>query len=143
MHQWLGLTFSDYVNELEQARQEGNGLAFWTAAFAMGPESELSPFVISAGFTLVATSKGGLVPVPEGWVPRVARNGKGIVYQQPGSSGDANSIRIMEPTKQYPNGYVRYYNKYGQPLTVDGKPGSDPVTHIPVDIQNPMKGWPK
>lgn len=30
---------------------------------------------------------------------------------------------------QYPNGYVRFYNESGQPVTVEGRPGTDAETH--------------
>ncbi|WP_046772239.1 DUF6571 family protein [Jiangella alkaliphila] len=68
-----------------------------------------------------------------GWVPRTANNGNGTVYQLPGSTGNANSLRVMQPTAQYPNGYVRYYNEHGQPIGLDGKPGPNSHTHIPVN----------
>lgn len=52
-------------------------------------------------------------------------------------------IRIMDPTSQYPSGYMRYYNQHGQPLDVLGKPGSQAITHIPLDYQGPIPGWPQ
>ncbi|MEO7062094.1 MAG: hypothetical protein ABI083_20445 [Lapillicoccus sp.] len=75
------------------------------------------------------------------WKGRVADNGKGEVWQRPdgvdapkGSPKDANEVRIMDGNATYPDGYVRFYNEYGQPIRLDGKPGgsSDPLTHIPV-----------
>ena len=79
-----------------------------------------------------------------GWVHRRADNGKGDVYQRPGAANSADMIRIMEPTTQYPHGYVRFYNSHGQPIDLDGKPGPNSATHIP---RNPdgsydiPKGW--
>ena len=36
-------------------------------------------------------------------------------FQRPEATGNADMIRIMDPTTMYPNGYVRYYNESGQP----------------------------
>jgi RHS repeat-associated protein len=98
---------------------------------------------VSAGSTFVATRGGTAVTIPEGWVGRVADNGKGVVYQRPGATGNADMIRIMDPTSRYPSGYVRYYNQHGQPLDVLGKPGLRDATHIPLDYQGPISGWPQ
>lgn len=62
--------------------------------------------------------------ISNGWTARIADNGKDVVFQRPGAQEDADMIRIMEPTAQYPNGYMRIYNSYGQPVDVMGKPGS-------------------
>jgi len=51
-------------------------------------------------------------------------------------------IRIMDPTTSYPRGYVVYYNEYGQPLDVFGRPGGRAFTHIPIDYEGPIPGWP-
>lgn len=82
----------------------------------------------------------------EGWTSRPANTGKGTVWQKPGSVGDANSIRVMDPgaDPRYPNGYVKYTNQYNQPINLDGKPGSRSETHIPrnPDGSYPVpKGW--
>lgn len=74
-----------------------------------------------------------------GWQGRVADNGKGWVWQRPGATGNGDMMRVMDPTPQYPNGYVRFYNDGGQPLGLDGKPGSNSLTHIP---RNPDGSWP-
>lgn len=85
--------------------------------------------------------------VPPGWVARPADNGMGTVYQQRGSIGSSNSVRVMEPgaDPRYPNGYVKFTNEHNQPINLDGKPGTRAETHIP---RNPdgsysiPKGWP-
>ncbi|NKY49714.1 hypothetical protein [Nocardia vermiculata] len=82
--------------------------------------------------------------VPEDWVPRRADNDKGWVWQKPGSERNENMFRDAEPTDRYPDGYVRYYNKDGQPVDLNGKPGSKASTHIPKnpDGTYPVpKGW--
>ncbi|MCD9872099.1 WXG100-like domain-containing protein [Streptomyces guryensis] len=80
-------------------------------------------------------------PIPEGWEPRVADNGKGVVFQRPGAEGNADMIRVMDPTPRYPNGYIRAYNEYGQPVDAAGKPGSKAATHIPTGSS--WSWWPK
>lgn len=85
--------------------------------------------------------------VPPGWVARPADNGMGTVYQQPGSIGSSNSLRVMEPgaDPRYPNGYVKFTNEHNQPINLDGKPGPRAETHIPrnPDGSYPIpKGWP-
>jgi hypothetical protein len=42
-------------------------------------------------------------------------------------------LRVMNPTGMYPSGYVRLYNKHGQPIGLDGKPGTKAATHIPMN----------
>ena len=81
--------------------------------------------------------------MPQGWTYRVADNGNGIVFQRPGATGNADSIRVMEATPRYPNGYIRIYNDYGQPVDAYGKPGSKAATHIPVGYDGPWPWWPK
>ncbi|MGW6625683.1 WXG100-like domain-containing protein [Nocardia sp. NPDC055002] len=78
--------------------------------------------------------------VPDDWEARLADNGKGWVWQKPGSSFNQNTFRDALPTTDYPNGYVRFYNEHGQPLKLDGKPGSNADTHIP---KNPDGTYPK
>jgi hypothetical protein len=96
------------------------------------------------GQTFVTTPRGTTFDIPEGYVGREADNGAGIVYQEPGASGNAGSIRIMEPTGQYPDGYFRYYNSEGngQPLDINGNPGPPSATHIPENYIGPVLGWP-
>ncbi|HKY66859.1 MAG TPA: hypothetical protein VJM49_10835, partial [Acidimicrobiales bacterium] len=96
----------------------------------------------SSGNTYVVTPRGTTYDIPQGWTSRVADNGKGIVFQQPGATGNASSIRIMEPTAKYPDGYMRYYNNGGQPLDPAGKPGPQSTTHIPETHQGDLPAWP-
>lgn len=77
--------------------------------------------------------------VQPGWESRTADNGKGTVYQRPGATGNADSIRIMDQSSRYPHGYVRFYNEHGQPVDLSGKPGPRPDTHIP---RNPDGSYP-
>lgn len=113
-----------------------------TAGRAVGLADDGVNVIPSSGRTFVGTPRGTVYDVPQGWAPRVADNGRGIVYQRPGALRNADSIRIMDPTSKYPTGYVRYYNSGNQPLDVFGNPGADPLTHIPQDYVGPWPGWP-
>jgi RHS repeat-associated protein len=113
-------------------------------------------YYVLAGTTPVLVHNcGGDVPAPsmaantlgphrpagvgDGWTARTADNGKGSVWQAPGATGNADMVRTMNPTPRYPNGYVRFYNKHGQPIGLNGKPGSKAETHIPM---NPDSTYP-
>jgi YD repeat-containing protein len=110
-----------------------------------GTPNDTANVLPSSGKTYVGTPRGTVYDVPESWAPRVADNGKGIVYQKPGAVGNTNSVRIMEPTPKYPDGYARVYNGEGngQPIDVFGQPGPQPATHIPETYQGPWPGWPQ
>ncbi len=98
--------------------------------------------VTHSGGTSVTTSRGNTFNIPPGWVGRTADNGQGWVYQRPGAAGNSDMIRIMDPTPKYPEGYVRVHNSQGQPIGIDGKPGTKADTHIPENYQGPWLGWP-
>jgi RHS repeat-associated protein len=69
--------------------------------------------------------------ISDQYVAEQARNGKGWTFRPPGSEGNDNIIRVMEPTPRYPDGYVRVYNDYGQPVNLEGKPLGPEETHLP------------
>ncbi|NUR80364.1 MAG: hypothetical protein HOQ21_07980 [Dermatophilaceae bacterium] len=85
------------------------------------------------------------------WKGRVAKNGKGEVWQDPdfifstkGAPENVDSIRFMDPSPDYPHGYVIFYNSEGQPLNVEGKPGPRSQTHLAVDGDGTFpipEGW--
>jgi len=81
--------------------------------------------------------------IPEGWSWRVADNGKGIVFQQPGSYKNANSIRIMDvgADPRYPDGYIRIYNSYNQAIDINGSPSSSAFTHFQLNQLGEIP-WP-
>jgi hypothetical protein len=83
-----------------------------------------------------------LPDVPAGWERRPAANSRGTIFQRPAAIGNANSIRIMNPTPRYPRGYLRFYNSAGQPLDVNGRAGPPSVTPIALDFAGPWPGWP-
>ena len=97
----------------------------------------------SSDTRVVKLSNGKTYEIPKDWTSRPANNGKGTVYQKPGATGNADMIRIMDPTPMYPKGYIRYYNQHGQPLDVTGHPTSNDNTHIPLDYDGEIIGWPE
>jgi RHS repeat-associated protein len=101
----------------------------------------------SAGIFAV-TGRQTIYQIPDGWVARVADSSKGIVFQEKGAPKtgplkNMNSIRIMDPTDDYPNGYVRVYNSAGNPVDQYGIPsGPRADTHIPEDEPAPFPELP-
>ncbi|MCP2256308.1 hypothetical protein LY13_005099 [Prauserella aidingensis] len=91
----------------------------------------------------VTSGRGVTYDIPKGWSQRIADNDKGLIFQRPAAVGNADMIRIMEPTTRYPRGYVRVHNSHGQPVDVFGKPGSKPATHISQDYIGPWPAWPQ
>jgi hypothetical protein len=89
----------------------------------------------NANGEIVVGPNGTAVKIPAGYVAEPAANGNGIVYRPAGSTGDANTIRIMGPDAQgrYPDGYVRVFNSSGQPVVPStGKTGPQATTHSPL-----------
>lgn len=83
---------------------------------------------------------------PSGWLRRTADNGRGTVWQTPGATGNANMVRVMEPTNQYPNGYARFYSQFGQPINLAGKSGPRAQTHIALKMDDTLQVptvWPQ
>jgi hypothetical protein len=70
--------------------------------------------------------------IPPNYVAQPANNGQGWVFRAPGTTGNADIVRVAEEDVQNPTGYVRYYNSGGQPLNWAGKPGPDDETHLPL-----------
>jgi hypothetical protein len=97
---------------------------------AQPPAAATAPGAGPGGDAAAVARPGGVKP---DWVASPARNGKGTVYQSPGASGNASQVRVMDPgaDPRYPDGYVRFYNDSGQPLSLSGKPGPNSETHIP------------
>ncbi|MFD0555664.1 hypothetical protein ACFQ3B_01210 [Stackebrandtia endophytica] len=82
--------------------------------------------------------------VPATWSLRDADNAKGHVWQRPDTTGNADMVRVMSPSPRYPHGYMRYYNSHGQPIGINGKPGSRAETHIPINpdgTHQTPQGW--
>ena len=107
-------------------------------ATLLGEGAEATTAVPTPDF--VVTPNGTAIPIPEGYVGRIADNENGLVYQDPDFVGvdNSNSIRVMGQYPEnnpyyelYPNGYTVQYNEFNQPLTINGKPGLPADTHIP------------
>ena len=93
------------------------------------------------------TKHGGLV---SGFEVDTLRNKSGdvtgIQIRKPGTSGNADTMRIMLKSGSQPE-RITYYNDVGggQPIDPErGVAGNDPSqTHIPLSYRGPWKGLPK
>jgi hypothetical protein len=99
---------------------------------------------MSAIFGLLQTLN---IPAPKGafQVDRLPPRGKfkGIQIREPGTTGNASTMRIMAKNWNQ-NERVTYYNAHNQPLDPKtGLPGDPASTHIPFTYRGPWKGLPK
>jgi hypothetical protein len=103
------------------------GAAVMDMAAHAAVDGHVEPVKANSGSDSAGSSTADSSPpagAQDGWSSRTADNGKGTVWQKPGSSGDSNSVRVMEPgaDPRYPNGYVKFTNENNQPVKLDGKP---------------------
>jgi len=75
--------------------------------------------------------------IPSSYVAEPAVNGKGWVFREAGSIGNANIVRVGESDLQNPTGYARYYNSEAQPTNIYGSPRSNDETHLPLNNDEP------
>lgn len=81
---------------------------------------------------IVVGPNGTAVRIPAGYVAEPAQSGSGIVYRPAGSTGNANTIRVMGPNATQ-GARVIIYNSQGQPIIPStGKPGPPAQTHTPL-----------
>ncbi len=79
---------------------------------------------IPGGARSICPADGPAIEIPRGYVGRVGDKNTGQVWQLPGSIGNNNSIRIMDPTPMYPKGYIVIHYGSGNKIDVStGKPG--------------------
>lgn len=87
------------------------------------------------------------IPPPEqgvGYHLEPADNRNGITIREPGTTGTANTIRIMFGDRANPNGSAVIYDEHGKPVDyLTGKvPGSRGDWHIPGGNKAPVEGLP-
>jgi RHS repeat-associated protein len=119
----------------------GDSIGAGLSMAAMLPIGGQLSTAAKAGRRFIGTPNGKLISVPGKWALREADNAKGLVCQRVGATGNRDMIRIMDPTPQYPDGYVRRHNQHGQPVDPAGRPGDRASTHIPLTYEGPLV-WP-
>jgi hypothetical protein len=82
---------------------------------------------------IVVGPNGTAIKIPAGYVAEPPKSGSGVVYRPAGSTGDANTIRVMGPNATQ-GARVIIYNANGQPI-IPGtiKTGTAAQTHTPLD----------
>jgi RHS repeat-associated protein len=113
--------------------------AIWPKPYNLGvvqcvPGGAKPGTLVSSGTDFIVSESGMAVPIPKGYQGEVARNARGLVFREPGSVGDSNILRIGDPDRFNPFGYVRYYDAHGQALDAFGNavPGRA-ATHLPLN----------
>jgi hypothetical protein len=95
---------------------KANNLDLWSGKSLNNPNpSNLSTNPYNGRIVTNPEGSQVSIDIPSDYIMRMADNGNGVIYQAPGSTGNANMIRIMGPTDYAPNGYAVFYNQYGQP----------------------------
>jgi hypothetical protein len=97
----------------------------------------------------ITLPNGGQLDVPATWL-RLPARGNGTIFQRPSDigvgNGNQNSVRIMNPGAHpgYAAGYLRFYNRHGQPVDAGGKPGRNATTHFDLSSWSGHlpTGWP-
>jgi RHS repeat-associated protein len=113
--------------------EPGSGMG-GSAIGAVGTPSNPPGTPISNSPGFIAPPNGPAIGIPPGYTGRVADNGKGTVWQQPGATGNSGAIRVADPSPLYPGGYSRTYNQGGQPIDPStGRPGPNSATHTPIE----------
>jgi hypothetical protein len=112
-----------------------SGLVLGTVSFVAGAEEATSTSV--PGF--LVSPDGTAFPVPEGAAgPFSTDNGLGIQYNGGqggnGLASNVTDVRFMDPTGQYPGGYVNY----GSQQVNGGWQTVNPSTGAPISPDNPM-----
>jgi RHS repeat-associated protein len=139
----IGIVFDGADTLLYIAEGDGGGslIALGSMVPLVGDAGRAGTFVLRhadeaadlggiRGVDFVVAEGGTAVPIPRGFEGTLARDKAGLVFQKPGSLGEADMLRIADANDLNPTGYVRYYNSSGQPLDAFGRTGTAAATHL-------------